>query len=223
MSVVEVTNELRCLLSGRVAVADGLVPPLVFVVADTVWAIPTAAALGLVSALGIVGWRLAGRKPLRFALAGLGGVVLATVIALRSGSAADYFLPGIATGAATTVAAALSIVLKRPLVAWSSWFSRGWPLDWYWHPRVRPAYSRATWLWVAFFGVRSLVQWHLYEGGETLLLGAARLIMGWPSLLILLVATYVLGRRWLQALGGPSVDEFERRSGRPWKGQATGF
>lgn len=156
-------------------------------------------------------------------MAGLFGTILAAGLALRSGAAEDYFLPGIVTGAATSLLILASLVLRKPFVAWTSWVTRGWPLDWYWHPRVRPAYSRVTWVWFAFFSIRTLIQFQLYRDGNTAVLGVARIVMGWPALAVLLVGTYALGRRWLYALAGPSVEEFKSDRAAPWQGQAKGF
>jgi hypothetical protein len=223
MQRAEIRSELRELLSGRTGVADGVFPPLVFVGANAVWGLTPAAVLGVGSALAVSGWRLFGGRPLRFALAGLLGTILAVLLALRSGSAEGYFLPGIISSAATTALIVASTLARRPFVAWTSWLTRGWPLDWYWHPRVRPAYARASWMWAGFFAMRAFVQWQLYAAGETVALGIARVVMGWPLLLVLLVATYALGRRWLSSLEGPSVEEFESAVPPPWQGQAKGF
>lgn len=218
----EITAELRQLFTGNVNVADGIIPPLAFIIANIALGVVWAALVGLVSAIGIVGWRLSQGKALRFALAGLGGTLVAVVFALR-GDADDYFLPGIISGAATTALIVGSIIFRRPFVAWTSWLTRGWPIDWYWHPQIRPAYSRTSWLWAGFFGMRTLGQWWLFSAEETTYLGLVRVITGWPALLVLLIGTYVLGRRWLEELGGPSVAEFQSGEPGPWEGQQRGF
>lgn len=222
-TITEIRGEARELVFGRVPVADGVLPPLVFVGFNAIWGVIPAAIAGTGSALLIVVWRLSRGRPLRFALAGLVGTGLAVALALRSGSARDYFLPGLLGGVATTILIAVSIAWRRPLVAWTSWLTRGWPMDWYWHPNVRPAYSRASWLWAGFFAVRTSAQGWLYLTGQETALGLVRLIAGWPGLLALLAVTYYLGRRWLIGLEGPSVEEFENRSGPPWTGQQRGF
>ena len=221
--ILEVREELKNLISGRVGIADGILPPVLFVLANTVWGVAPAAIVGVVAAFAITGWRLVRGRPIRFAVGGLLGTAIAAVLALRSGSPEGYFLPGILTGAATTTALLVSVPLQRPAVAFTSWLTRGWPLSWYWHPRVRPAYARATLIWAGFFGARSAVQWRLFVGGEVEWLAAVRVGLGWPALLALLVATYVLGRRWLIELGGPSVAEFEAGDPPPWVGQQSGF
>jgi hypothetical protein len=78
-------------------------------------------------------------------------------------------------------------------------------------------------LWAFFFATRALIQWRLYGDQGTAALAVARVIMGWPALLVLLVATYVLGRRWLAQLQGPSVAEFQAGENPPWEGQKRGF
>jgi hypothetical protein len=219
----EILTELSQLFTGKVNIADGIVPPLIFVFANAAAGLAAAAVLGLASASGIVLWRLSRGRALRFALAGLGGTVIAVGFALRSEQASGYFLPGIISGAATTVAILASIAVRRPFVAWTSWLMRGWPIDWYWHPRVRPAYTKATWLWAVFFGLRTITQWWLFQIGDTTALGVARVMTGWPALLILLIGTYLFGRKWLTELEGPSVREYEDDSAPPWSGQSTGF
>ncbi|HEU4895863.1 MAG TPA: DUF3159 domain-containing protein [Acidimicrobiia bacterium] len=219
----EIRAELRQVLFGRVALVDGIAPPLVFVAVNAIWGVFPAAFAGVVSAIAITLWRLSMGRPLRFALAGLAGVGVATALALRSGDAEDFFLPGIATGTLTSLVILGSILVRRPFVAWTSWLTRGWPLEWYWHPQVRPAYTLTSWIWLGYFVARTFLQWQLYSAGDTEGLAVARVLLGWPGLLLLLIATYVLGRRRLDALAGPSVAEFESGQERPWAGQRSGF
>lgn len=219
----EIGAELRQLFTGNVNFADGIIPPLVFLGVNGLLGIVPAAISGLASAVAIVVWRLNQGKALRFAVAGLGGTLIALLFALRGNRAADYFLPGIIGGALTTLAIVLSIIIRRPFVAWTSWLARGWPIDWYWHPRVRPAYTRASWLWAGFFGARTGAQWWLFTVDEATALGLVRVVTGWPALLLLLIATYGLGRHWLAQLDGPSVEELEADEPEPWSGQNRGF
>lgn len=223
MSTAEIRAELTDLVFGRVAIADGVVPPLLFVAANGVWSVTIATAVGIGSALMITVWRLVRGRPVRFALAGLLGTALAATLALRSGSAGDFFLPGIISSSATALVIILSIGARKPFVAWTSWLTRRWPLGWYWHPNVRPAYTRTSWIWAGFFVLRGLVQWNFYLAGDTAALGLTRVVLGWPALLVLLVSTHVLGRRWLVQLRGPSVEEYQTGSNRPWEGQTKGF
>jgi hypothetical protein len=219
----DVSGELRSLLSGRAGVADGVLPPVVFAVVNVFAGVTPAAWAGAGTGIAIVGWRLARRRPVKFAFSGLAGTLIATALALRSGRAETFYLPGIISGAVTTAAIVGSLIVRRPFVAYASWVSRSWPIEWYWHPRVRPAYATVTWLWAAYFGLRTGVTWWLYAAERTEALAAVRVATGWPALVLLLATTYVWGRHRLGALGGPSVEEFEADLPPPWTGQQQGF
>ncbi len=216
----EVWDELKSI--GGPAV-DTIVGPIVFVAANQLGGLTTAAVAAGLVALSILVLRVLRRDTARFAIGGLAGTALAVGLALRSGRAEDYFLPGIISGAVTSLTVLVSILIRRPLVAITSWFARGWPLDWYWHPQVRPAYSTVAWLWVGFFGLRAWYQWTLAAEGALVELAAARLATGWPGTVTLLIVSYVIGRRMLAGLGGPSVDEFTNGVKPPWEGQQSGF
>ena len=211
------------MLSGRAGIADGVISPIVFVTVNAIWGLRAATVAGLAVAGVIVLVRLVTGRPLRFALGGVFGTGIAIALAARSGRAETYFLPGIVSGGATALAILVSIALRRPFVAYLSWATRGWPLGWFWHDRVRPAYTLVSWIWFGFFTVRTAVQVWLFASGEVTTLGIVRVVTGWPGLLGLLAVTYVVGRRRLEALGGPSVDEFENGRPPPWSVQPHGF
>jgi hypothetical protein len=222
-TIREVAGEFRNLMLGRAPIADAFFPPVVFIIVNAVAGLRPAALLAFASALMITVVRLSRRRPVRFAVAGLGGVTVAAAFAAWSGSAESFFLPGILTGAVTTVVAIVSIAAGKPMVAWTSMLARRWPPAWYWHPRVRPAYRDVTWAWAAFFAGRAAYQWNLAQEGELAALAAARVLGGWPALAVLLIATYVYGTWRLRRLGGPSVEEFRTGAAPPWIGQQSGF
>lgn len=215
-------GEVRSVM-GESSLVDSAVGPIVFALVNG-FAGPTAAvAAGLAVAGVVVGVRLVQRRPATYAFSGVVATVAASGLVLLTGRAEDYFLPGIITGALTAVAILVSILVRRPFVALTSAVVRGWPLGWFRHPRVRPAYTLVSWLWFAFFGLRAFVQYLLYRQGEVGLLAAARVAMGWPGILVLLAVTYVVGRWRLDRLGGPSVEEWESGAEPPWEGRQHGF
>ena len=219
----EIIEEFRSVMTGRGGWADSLIPPIVFLILNA-WVgfeIALWGSLGLV--LIIAAYRMVKRQPIRYALGGIGGVLLAVLIARLVGGAQGYFLPGIISGFFTVVLCLISILLKRPLVAWTSFLTRRWPLNWYWHPRVRPAYSEVTLAWGIFFAIRTLVQFQLFQQGAAGTLGVVQLISGWPALILLLVASYLYGLWRLQNLKGPSVEEFTSGAEAPWESQKRGF
>jgi hypothetical protein len=127
------------------------------------------------------------------------------------------------TGAVTVILCVTSVVLNRPLVAWTSFFARRWPLGWYWHPKVLPAYNEVTIFWALAFGARLTLEYWLFQQEAVTSLGVIRVVMGWPYTLILLLVSYFYGVRRLRKLAGPSIEEFKDGKQPPWNGQQRGF
>jgi len=208
---------------GQRSLGDALGPPLVFVLINLVFGIWPAIACAVGLALVITAVRLARYHPLHYALGGLTGVTVASLLAVGLARGEGYFLPGMASGAVTSTLCLISVIVRRPLVAWTSYIARRWLLSWYWHPRVRPAYSEVTLVWFAFFAVRLTVQILLFRRGATLALSTINLLLGWPSITLLLVGSYIYGQWRLRHLQGPSVEEFREKVPSPWTGQKRGF
>jgi hypothetical protein len=221
--IQEIFEEFRSVVIRRGGWADSLIPPIVFLILNALAGFEIAlwGALGFASL--IAAYRLIKRQHIRYALGGIGGVILAVLIARLVGGAQGYFLPGIISGFFTVLLCITSILIKRPLVAWTSYITRRWPLEWYWHPRVRPAYSEVTLAWGAFFAIRTVLQFQLFQREEAAALGVVQVISGWPALILLLVVSYLYGQWRLQNLKGPSVDEFKSGIEPPWEGQVRGF
>lgn len=219
----EIVDELRMVLAGRSSFLDSLLPPLFFVLVNVLWGVQIAvwASLGLAAAIAV--YRLLRRQSLLYALGGAGAVALAALIAHLLGRAEGFFLPTIISGAFTFLLCLVSVLVGRPIVALTSFVARRWPLKWYWHPRIRPAYSEVTWMWVVFFGLRLLLQLNLFQEEAASLLGVVQFLTGWPATIILLVISYLYGTWRLKVLGGPSVEEFEAGAEPPWQGQERGF
>jgi hypothetical protein len=221
--VREILEELRMVLSGRSNFLDSLLPPLFFVLLNLIWGVQVAiwASLGLAVVIAI--YRLFRRQTLLYALGGAGGVAVAAGVAYLLGRAEGFFLPTIISGAVTFLLCLVSVLVGRPIVAFTSFIARRWPLNWYWHPQVRPAYSEVTWMWVLFFGLRLLLQFNLFREEAANLLGIVQFLTGWPATIILLIASYLYGTWRLRNLGGPSVEEFKSGTEPPWEGQQRGF
>lgn len=220
----ELKEELQGVLSGRGSrLLDSLAPVVTFLILSPVFQLNLAlyAALGLAGALAVR--RILRHESLVYALGGLGGVGLAAVFALLSGSERGFFLPGLISGTVTVVLCVVSVTINRPLVAWTSFIARRWPLEWYWHPRVLPAYNEVTIGWAVAFAGRLALEYWLYQQEAVGALGAARIILGWPFTIALLVITYLYGMWRLRKLGGPSVEEFRLGKASPWESQQRGF
>ncbi len=219
----ELLQELRAVVFGSRSVIDIVVPPLLFLILVK-WAGFTVAIWGALSlAVLLMGWRLARRQSVLAAVGGVVGVLLSLVLVQVLNREEGFFLPSILTGIGTVVVAVGSILAGKPMVAWTSYLARRWPWDWYWHPRVRPAYTEVTWFWAGFFFLRFVLQLNLFQSAQAEQLAGLNLVLGWPATLLLLIFSYLYGTWRLRQLGGPSVAEFLQNSEPPWQSQQRGF
>lgn len=219
----EIFNELRSVLAGRSNLVDSILPAVVFLLVNAAFGFEHAIWASLVLAgLSAVKRVLSGQAVI-YALGGIAGVVLAILLSKLSGKETGYFLPGIFSGGLTTALCLVSVVVHRPLVAWTSFVARRWPLEWYWHPQVRPAYEEVTLAWGLLFAVRLLVQLGLFQVGSPTLLAVFNLAAGWPAIILLLIVSYLYGTWRLRKLAGPSVQEYRDDAPPPWQGQSRGF
>ncbi len=220
----ELGEELRGVFSGRGArLLDSFLPPVVFLILNSLANVNVAlwGALG-VSVIFAV-YRILQKENLTYALGGLGGTLLAALFVKLSGSGSGFFLPGFFSGATTVILCVVSVAFNRPLVAWSSFLTRRWSLDWYWHPRVLPAYNEVTIFWAVAFSARLTFEFWLYQQDAVGALATVRILLGWPFIVALLIVTYLYGLWRLGKLQGPSVEEFKAGKAPPWEGQKRGF
>jgi hypothetical protein len=178
-------------------------------------------ALGLSLLIAIV--RLSRRQSLFYALAGMASVGLAIVLAYLLGRSQGYFLPDIVNSGLVIGLSLVSLIIRKPMVAWTSFLARRWPLDWYWHERVRPAYTEVTLAWILFFALRLFWQVTLFRGNDIGQLALVNTLSDWPTTIILLIVSYLYGTWRLPNLGGPSVEEFQNHVPPPWQSQRRGF
>ena len=219
----ELVEEFRSAFAGRSNLADSVIPPIIFLVVNPLLGFDYAVWGSLLISLLVSLFRLSRGQSLKHALGGFGGVILAILAAKLLNRAEGYFLPEVITGILTAVICGVSVVVGRPLVAWTSHIARRWPLDWYWHPKVRPAYSEVTLVWMLFFVIRLLPQLFLIGKAQSGILGIIQVATGWPATIALLATSYIYGTWRLRKMGGPSLEEFRSGVEPPWRGQRRGF
>lgn len=180
--------------SGR-GLLDAAAPSVAFVVvwlAGSALGWPEPILLGglasvlLVLVLAVVRWR-GGERP-RAAAVGLLLAVGATLIALYTGRAEDFFLPRIVANAGSLAAWLVSIAIRWPLLGLVVGTALGKPKAWRQDPDLVRGYCRASWLWAAQYAVRLVVFLSLWATDQVVALGIAQVVLTWP-----LVALCVLG------------------------------
>src|SRR6266487_2605026 len=139
------------------------IPTAVFVVVNVMASLRVAIAAAVGSALLLAGYRLVRRQSVQQALSGLLGVLVAAIIAARTGQARGYFLLGIWTSFGYAVPFLVSIPLRRPLVGMIWEFIDPTPArddDPAWHQRrsLLIAYTWATLAGGLVFLSRGIVQ-----------------------------------------------------------------
>lgn len=189
VTVADVHDEpsLMQALGGRKGLLDSALPALTFVV--TYLATGQQMSIALTAALAVGGGvavlRLVRRDSLRHVAAGFAGVALSVVVARTTGRPVDYFLPSLLSNTAAAVAWAVSIWVRRPLlgvVVGGVTRSKAWRED----PRLLSAYQRASWIWTGSFVLRVAVMTPLWLSDQLLALGVAKVVMGWPMVLVII-------------------------------------
>ena len=180
-------SSLTDLLGGRTGFVDAAGPAIAFVVgwvlagrgsstAAIWWGAGAALAVGVV--LGVYRWS-SGKRPAAVVL-GLLGVIVAAMIALRTGRAADFFLLQIASNAASALVWTLSILVRWPLLGVIVGLMLGQRSRWRADPDLSRGYRRASWLWVGQYLVRLAVFIPLYRADQVVALGVARALTWIP-------------------------------------------
>jgi hypothetical protein len=219
----EMLDELRTVFTGRNSFLDAVLPPITFLVINSLAGFQAAMWSALILSMVIAIVRIVRKQSLVYALAGVGSVAVAIGIAWFLGRSEGFFLPGLVSGSMTLLLTIVSLLICRPMVAWTSYLARRWPLEWYWHAQVRPAYSEVTLAWTLFFALRLWWQVTLFQEQNSSQLALVNTLAGWPATILLLVFSYMYGTWRLAQLRGPSVDEFRNSTPAPWQGQRRGF
>ncbi len=194
-------NKPEPTLLERVGGVSGLVlasvPTFAYVIANAIAGLDAAVVVAVTVSAGLIVFRLVRKQPLQPAVSGLLGVVIAALIAYYTGSAENYFLPGIWISLAMAAAFGVSVLARRPLVGviWNLLRSSGPDPQWRDDKKALRGFDVATLAFVALFAARFVVQQWLYDGGHTGWLAFARIGMGYPLLGVALLVVFWAVRR----------------------------
>lgn len=217
----EILEELHSIFLNKTF--DALLPPLVYAISNSFFGLQTAVVLAVITALVIFSRRIIKKENWKYSLGGLVGVIFASSLAYLNNNASSYFIPALTSSALFLLTAIITLLIGKPLAAWASHLSRGWPLEWFWRDDIKPAYREVTIFWALYFALRLSIQLSLFFSEAVLNLAWINIILGWPMLTVILVISYIYGIWRLNNLGGPGVDEFKKDKKPPWDGQKRGF
>ena len=187
---------VQAAIGGPRGLAESILPMTVF---SIVWAfthdVPRSVLAALVPSVILAVWRIVAREPLTQAVSGVLGIALGAGLALYTGRAQDFFIPGILKNVGLGAVYAITALVRWPLIGVLLGFMLGEDLNW---RRVRPrmrVYQQATWLWVGVFALRAAVQGWLYASGQATALGFVNVVLGLPLFGLAVGLTWLLVRR----------------------------
>ncbi|MER7669877.1 DUF3159 domain-containing protein [Kitasatospora sp. NPDC096128] len=190
---------------------DMTLPGLVFIVTYNITHQVSAAAwaaLGL-SALFVVA-RLVRRETIQHAFSGVFGVALGAWIAMKSGKAEDFYLPGLLWSVAYCAGFAVSALVRWPMIGLMLGPITGEMFTWRKeNPGRLAAYTRATWAWVVIMGLKPVILFPLYFTHNVNLLGWLKVALGIPPLLLAMYVTWQILLKAPPPIKAPVDDEEE--------------
>ena len=217
----EIKEELKALNPNNESIVDGVIAPIFFVVLANFVELNIAIYSTAILLTSLLVLRLFQKQNIKFVIYGFIGSLIALAIARRQGSSSGFFLIGIIRDGAIGIVGILSILLGRPFTIYSSKAFRNWPKEWYFHKKIKPAYTKVAMIWSIYLLLKAGLQIYFYENPEILVL--IKLATSNQTTIILLVVSYIYGQSQLKKLKGPSVEEFNNNSPEPWEGQLKGF
>ncbi|MDA3022191.1 MAG: DUF3159 domain-containing protein [Actinomycetota bacterium] len=188
-------------IGGWRGIIDSGVPTAVFVIAYLVTGQNLGLSVGAAVAAGLVilVWRVLRKEPLQQVLAGFAGVLISALVAKWTGRPEAYFLPGFFQNLAYGSAFLISIAVGWPLLGVVLGYFTGEGTTWRQDRPLRRIYAAASWIWVALFFGRLVVQVPLYLLGAVAALGVVKILMGIPLYIAAAYFTYrLLAPVWVE-------------------------
>lgn len=189
---------VRKMFTDRRAIFDSAVPPFLFVGVNAFAGLGPAVAASATWGVGTVVYRLVRRQQLSYVFSGLVGLGIAVLIAVRTGRAANFFLPGVVIGVAYGTVAIASAIARRPASAFVVRFVEGKSKQWYEQAEVRSAHVIVTYVWGLFFLARALLRWILIDQNNTGALAVTAFVLGYPATAAMVLGTYAFLKKKLQ-------------------------
>ncbi|MFJ3788139.1 DUF3159 domain-containing protein [Kitasatospora sp. NPDC090091] len=188
----EAADTVMQAFGGVRGMVDMTLPGLVFIVTYNITHQVSAAAwaaLGL-SGLFVVA-RLAKRETVQHAFSGVFGVAIGAWIAMKTGKAEDFYLPGLLWNVGYCIAFAVSALVRWPLIGVMLGPVTGEMFTWRrQNPGRLAAYVKATWAWVVIMGIKPVILFPLYFTHNVNLLGWLKVALGIPPMLLAMYVTW---------------------------------
>lgn len=175
-------------------------PVTMFAAANALVGLVPALIASVSAGAVVLVWQLVRRESTRPALFGFAGIAVGAGLALVTGRAKDFYLPGIWMYLAMAIVFTGSVLVRRPLIGEVWAWMTGRDSTWRQTRRVRRAFILVTLMMAAVSATRFAVQYYLYDTDQEGLLALARIAMGWPIFLVTSTFIYLAIRTAMRTL-----------------------
>lgn len=183
-----VRYQLSQSLGGARGMIESALPFIAFTIA---WVISrqlyAALAVAVGTALLLALIRIVQRQSIKYVMQAVIPTAIAVLIATRTGRAQDVFLPGILYNGILAVLSLVSVAIRKPLVGFIIGAAAGDPTGWTKDPGLVRMTSKLTLVLAVPYITRFVIQLPLFLAGEVVLLGIAKVVLGWPMLIAALM------------------------------------
>jgi hypothetical protein len=179
-----VRYQLSTSLGGARGMIESALPFVAFTIA---WVLARqlypaiAAAVATAVILAVI--RLVQRQSIKYVVQAVIPTAIAVLIATRTGRAQDVFLPGILYNGALAVISLFTVAIRKPLVGFIIGAAVGDPTGWTRDRGLVRMTSKLTLVLAVPYVARFVIQLPLFLAGQVVLLGIAKVVLGWPMLI----------------------------------------
>jgi hypothetical protein len=188
-----VRYQLSKSLGGARGMIESALPFIAFTIA---WVIArqlyAAIAAAVVTAFLLALIRLIQRQSIKYVVQAVIPTVIAVLIATRTGRAQDVFLPGILYNGALAVLSLVTVAIRKPLVGFIIGAAVGDPTGWTKDRGLVNMTSKLTLVLAVPYVARFVIQLPLFLAGQVVLLGIAKVVLGWPMLIAALTVIGIM-------------------------------
>jgi Protein of unknown function (DUF3159) len=169
---------------GKKGLIDSGIPTVIFLIIFNVTDNLHSALISSIAVSAVLTIiRLIARDTVQHAVSGFIGVLICAWFANRTGNPSDLYIPKLLTNLGYGTVYLIANLVGWPILGLLLGPILGENLKWRNHPERKRAYTLASWLWVAMFFTRIIVQYPIYRTGNVNLLGTVNLAMGYPLFL----------------------------------------
>jgi hypothetical protein len=180
---------------------EATVPGLVYVLTFAIWQDLTISIVSVsIAMVALIIRHFLAKRPASALIGPIVAIALAIYLAKRpEGQPRDFYLTGFLTNAGYGAGLLLSVLVRFPLIGVLVGFMTDQGLKWRKERRKVRFFNLVTWLWVAFFASRLVVQVPMYLANDVVSLGFTRIVMGTPYFLLMIWISWLLLRKVVSA------------------------